>query len=317
MKLEDIQNIVFEITTYCNAQCPHCPRIDSQGNVTVDLAHLDLDIVLANINKDRLINLKTIVIEGDHGDPVMHPRLLDLIKFFDFVPQITLITNGSIQTESWWQNLAKISNVMVIWSIDGLADTNHLYRVGVLYSRTIKNAQAYIGNGGTAVWKCIIFKHNQHQIQEITDYSKKLGFKSVQFVPALIDRFQPLSKWPVYVNGQIQHSIEPTTLDNTKIYKSSKLHVFKNFLRKFQLITNTKCIWGREGRIYINYLGQVLPCCMVNTESVRNKQEILNLLNNNSLYQTSLENLIDFSLLETALSTNEPAVCVRFCKDQL
>jgi hypothetical protein len=43
------------------------------------------------------------------------------------------------------------------------------------------NVQAFINAGGRAEWDYLIFKHNEHQIDEAKDLSKKLGFYS--FVP--------------------------------------------------------------------------------------------------------------------------------------
>ena len=64
----------------------------------------------------------------------------------------------------------------LIFSIDGLEDTNHLYRQYVGWVKLMENVNAYMSAGGVAVWDYLIFKHNEHQIDEAEKLSKKLGF---------------------------------------------------------------------------------------------------------------------------------------------
>ena len=70
--------------------------------------------------------------------------------------------------------------VAINFAIDGLKDTNHIYRVKTDFDRIIDNAEAFIKAGGNAHWIMIIFDHNQHQIDEANELSKKVGFRSFQ-----------------------------------------------------------------------------------------------------------------------------------------
>ena len=268
MQLNQIEDLLIEATSYCNASCPMCPRVLDNGqiNPTMPIAHLTLATITKSIDKTKLTNLKRIIFEGDHGDAVMNPDLLSIIKFFDFVPEIVIVTNGSIQTTKWWTKLGQLPNVTVIWSIDGLADTNHLYRVGVDFDKIVNNATAYINAGGTAIWKCILFKHNQHQIIDLFKYSKQLNFKAIKFEYPLEERFtiqdSPITKYPVYILNNYSYSIE---LPDIKV-PGLLLHDRSYKLRYGLLDINNidlKCKWANKGRIYISFLGEVVPCCMV------------------------------------------------------
>ena len=66
------------------------------------------------------------------------------------------------------KNLASIMRKpdKVIFAIDGLEDTNHLYRVNTNFNKIMENAKAFINAGGIARWDFIAFAHNEHQIEE-------------------------------------------------------------------------------------------------------------------------------------------------------
>ena len=46
------------------------------------------------------------------------------------------------------------------FAIDGLEDTNHIYRRNTDWVKIVQNATAYIAAGGRAEWDFIVFAHN-------------------------------------------------------------------------------------------------------------------------------------------------------------
>ena len=278
LQVEQIQILQIEPTSFCNAHCPHCPRFNNIGELDsgVELEHLNIGAVSSNIEIEKLINLKQVTLEGDLGDPVMHPQILEIIKLFSKAPQqpqIELVTNGSIRNPNWWKQLASVyHNLYVTFSIDGLRDTNHLYRVGLDFDNIIKNAQSFISAGGVARWKFIKFKHNEHQIDEAIQMSEDLGFVEFVYRPSDLERFQNLSKWPVMVNHNISHYIEPAT-DN-----SQKTLVLAGKRIKNVAITPLHfeeiCPNLISGHLYISHQNLVIPCCMMHAvPRIKNKNQ--------------------------------------------
>jgi len=323
MTPQDIEYLLIEPTTYCNAKCPHCPRYDSQGFLRIQqLDHLRLDAFTNKLDPVQLSNLKIVTFEGDHGDPVMSPNLIDLVSFFNFAPVVRITTNGSIRTTDWWKQMAKIPNLQVVFSIDGLEDTNHIYRVGLEFDRIIKNAQAFIDAGGQAIWKCIIFKHNQHQIEEITKLSEKMGFSHVFFARAIQDRFQGRDSWPVMIEGKYSHDLGPSDLIRdphvySKTHKSLAVPYQAPYKLFFNLDSDSEklCTWSRKKKFYINFQGNFLPCCMFSDHTHRQSPRtdlLLNMLEGDfdsiSLYHHTLEEILqgDFynHVLEDSLKSD-------------
>ena len=67
----------------------------------------------------------------------------------------------------------------VVFSVDGLEDTNHIYRRGVKWEKLITNMRAYSATGAYAVWEWLVFEHNQHQVEEARALAKELNFQFI------------------------------------------------------------------------------------------------------------------------------------------
>ena len=87
-----------------------------------------------------------------------------------------MMTNGGARKPDYWRSLAETAGdkMHVVFGIDGLADTNHLYRRHVQWDKLIENAQAFIGAGGKAKWQFIKFPWNKHQVEQAKELSKQI-----------------------------------------------------------------------------------------------------------------------------------------------
>ena len=97
---------------------------------------------------------------GNYGDPTAHPETLDILRYFrdNGTKNVSISSNGASRSPEWWAELASIINGpggsrdniknyyggRVTFSIDGLADTNHLYRIGAKWDRIVENVTAFI-----------------------------------------------------------------------------------------------------------------------------------------------------------------------------
>jgi MoaA/NifB/PqqE/SkfB family radical SAM enzyme len=257
---EQITLLDIELSSHCNLHCPQCDRFDQQGfrNKYMDLAHLDFFQIADHLDRDRMHNLETVCLEGDHGDPVMHPGVAKIIDYWSDVKHIDLVTNGSLQTMTWWKDLARFSNLTVTFSIDGLRDTNAIYRINSNFDKIIANARSFIDAGGRAIWKYIVFKHNQHQVEQARQLAQDLGF--VDFHTQVSNRnFYQNNELPIMVNGVYQGTnLEMASSVETR--KTTRVMMLEK-LNDSQFRSPT-CSWLQQGSIYIDYLGNLIPCCM-------------------------------------------------------
>jgi sulfatase maturation enzyme AslB (radical SAM superfamily) len=179
----NIKVLHLESTDVCQAACSLCAR-ETDKNFRKDRQHhLTLDHVHKHFDDEAIAELDKMFICGNYGDPAAGKHTLDLYRHFRSVnPDIVLgmNTNGGIQTTFWWHALGGIMQQpqdYVVFSIDGLESTNQVYRKNVDWRKVMNNAEAYIAAGGSAHWDMLVYKHNQHQVDECEQLAKDMGFK--------------------------------------------------------------------------------------------------------------------------------------------
>ena len=198
----NIGRLQLEITNYCNAACPQCERnymIQLQNendearrewntvdyDVELNNTYLSIGDIKKTFLPDRWTHLDEIVFCGNVDEPVINPDVIEIIKHFYHLDNkdkdIWVHVNGGYRNESFWNELGELSKELnnrltVIFGIDGDEETNHLYRRNVDWKTLQRNWRAYISAGGRAAWQFIIFKWNQHQIDDIKKLSESEGF---------------------------------------------------------------------------------------------------------------------------------------------
>lgn len=177
----------FELSSMCNALCLGCVRTDSNTFNNKKFQIPDKQYIKFDIFKKILLAPEFATVEelefcGTIDDPLMHPEFLDFLEFASTVKKYTIIihTNASLRSKGYWKKLAivlkKNYKHVVKFSIDGLEDTNHLYRQNTTWSKIMENAQTFIDEGGRAFWQYLIFPWNEHQILDAKELSVKMNF---------------------------------------------------------------------------------------------------------------------------------------------
>lgn len=226
----------LEPTDACNLACPLCAReTDPLFNKT-NINHLTVEQLKNVVSEDTIKNLDKMFMCGNYGDPAAGKHTIELYDYFRSInPTITLgmNTNGGLKTAQWWSKLASILNQprdYVVFSIDGLEDTNHIYRKNSSWSTIIRNARAFIDAGGSAHWDMLVYKHNEHQVDSCEQLAKDLGFKWFR---------AKVSKRPLADN--LEYPINWNKVNPT--------------------VGSIRCHALQEQSIYINATGIITPCC--------------------------------------------------------
>ena len=128
------------------------------------------------------------MLNGNHGDPIYYPRLFDMIDKFRENKNFRISTNGSHMRDSFWQNLSgrMRKGDVVFFSIDGLEDTNHLYRRNSNWDSIIRGLKIMSNSDAKIVWKSIIFKFNQNLTDDMKQIAESMG---VEFISNTTHRF--------------------------------------------------------------------------------------------------------------------------------
>lgn len=263
---EDVREVHLELTTRCNAACPQCPRNLSGGavNPSLPLVELGLEDVKSIFTPEFVKRLRKLYACGNYGDPMVAKDTLAIFEHFraqNGAMELGMFTNGSGRTASYWRALAKVVSY-VRFSIDGLEDTNHLYRRGTEWSRIMASVDAFVGAGGRAEWDFIVFKHNEHQIEEAQALARKLGFKRF-FVKKTSRFFAAGTVSPKQVRERagapayVLREPDNPHLRNPAVVRLAQVAHFA----EYQAETNITCKAAAHNRVYVSAEGLVFPCC--------------------------------------------------------
>ena len=189
---EKIPRVQIELTNYCNARCNLCEReqvydgghIEGGPSIHLNNKFVTLKEIEKAFSGDWNALYKVAFI-GNVDEPTINPEIFEIIEFFQKKfhghNEITIATNGGTRDEKFWSRMGKVCYehkgiFTVIFGIDGLEDTNHLYRKNVKWDKLQRNYRAYISAGGYADWQFIPFSWNKHQLEDAREFAIKEGF---------------------------------------------------------------------------------------------------------------------------------------------
>jgi len=263
-KFSELKEIHLEITNNCQASCPMCSRNISGGleNPLIKIQNWTLEDFKSIMTEEVLNQVTGFYFCGNFGDPILNNELIDMCEYAKkTAPEnisVSIHTNGGARTTEWWKKLAHAlpRNHRIVFALDGLADTHSLYRVGTDFNNIIKNATAFIQDGGIAEWAFIKFKHNEHQVEACRSLSKELGFSV--FTVKNSNRFVGEARTKVLdKNGNITHYLEPATDTTIKFIDKKVIESFKELVDTAEI----DCKVLRNKEVYIDAYKQLYPCC--------------------------------------------------------
>jgi hypothetical protein len=226
----------IEPTDVCQAACLLCARETDAEFDKQQHHHLTVEQIKQHFSEDTIRGLDKMFMCGNYGDPAAGRHTLEIYRYFRSInPTIVLgmNTNGAVQNIAWWGELAGILDQpqdYVVFSIDGLKDTNHVYRQNVVWSKLMDNAQAFISAGGQAHWDMLVYKHNEHQVDHCEQLARDMGFT---WFRAKVSR-RPYINGLEFPNGWQQPNVNTGPIE---------------------------CIAIKDSSVYIDAQGRASPCC--------------------------------------------------------
>jgi hypothetical protein len=191
-------------------------------------------------NADKIAALDKMFMCGNYGDPAAGKYTLNIYREFRKLNKNIVLgmnTNGGLQNALWWNELGRMFNQpqdYVVFSIDGLESTNHVYRKNVIWSRIMQNAQSFIKAGGSAHWDMLVYRHNQHEVDDCEQLARDMGFTWFR---------AKVSKREFTESLQCPTGWRPIEKQATGI----------------------SCIALKEKSVYIDAQGRFGPCCWLGT----------------------------------------------------
>lgn len=265
----------LEVTQRCQAACPMCDRNENGGpdNKYITNAELSLEDCKRIFTSKFIAQLDTMYMCGNLGDPIVAKDTLEIFQYFrQHNPNmwLSMNTNAGAKDVSWWTSLASVfgRNGAVIFSVDGLEDTNHLYRQNVVWDNVKRNMQAFIAAGGRARWDYIMFQHNEHQVEQAEALAKEWGVE--KFIKKKTGRFitaHSISKDAHQAQNRKGEKTaviaKPVNKENQNLALLKQAEIEKSYgsMREYYDTCKIKCKAIDKKEIFITAEGLLMPCC--------------------------------------------------------
>lgn len=246
----------LELTNRCVLECSKCPRTYFlKDRKKTDLSLTSLQNFFETAAKDHPLSFTLC---GNHGDPIFHPKFHSIITFLKSLgAEVRLITSGSHLGESFWQKTLSILDQRdrIQFSVDGLENTNAIYRKNSRWKTIVKAIQ--LASPKVQVeWRYIVFKHNEHQIEQAQQFATQLG----------VDKFR------VIKSGRYSNDEDPLMPSRpwvAKSYYQKKMKAQTSEVQKTSMAIDPSCAHGVNH--YISAEGIYSPCCYMGLLPSRDK----------------------------------------------
>jgi len=331
LNVEEVKTLTIDINSSCNAACPGCARQQHgihKNTLVPNNKHMSI-VAWKKIIDEIGSQLHGIVFCGNYGDAGATKELPDFIDYaVNKNPNVFIIvtSNMGINSRDFWKRVVTIRphNVLLQCSIDGLQDTNHIYRRFVKWEKVWENTIAAIEAGAMAEWKYIEFPWNSHQIETARELSKTVGFKNFIVTPNNNTKgnaiFLDLYNNNKSVWDDVKHwQNTPTYVQN--LDTTDPMLVRQRIIEQLPFADHIECFTKKESSLHIDWNGHVWPCCWYGGLQYHSSAEYVKIKNMyiedvstgwNDINQRSLLDILDHKFFKTDLMdslTNNPNVC--------
>jgi len=287
----------IEPTSKCTLEYPLCDRTWFYEKFKKrNLHEINIDHVAKFVGTNAEVKMC-----GNNGDPIYHSKFLQLCKRLkDNNCKLHIHTNGSSKTKTWWNKLKEIlgKEDCITFAIDGLEDTNHLYRKNAKWKSIMTAINTLRDRRFKTIWKFIVFKHNQHQMYEAKQMSKDLGFND--FLVEHSDRWlgnKDLMPDSEYVHSDYKH--QKQVLISPEYQAKMQPMCIKNALPSWQL--------------YIDAEGDFYPCCWMGTYRYKYKSVFSPRKNKLNIKNNTLENILNNKEIKEFFNTTKQFTSAHEC----
>ena len=178
---------IIDACNVCNLRCPLCPT----GNTTIARKQAMLSLEQYKELFDKIKEYALVVSLYNHGEPLLNP---DVFSIIEHTHRSRVGTN--ISSNFNWPQPVEINDFIrsgldyVTVSLDGVTqDSYQQYRVrgdiGEVFDnlkRLLSAKKALRSKTPFVEWQFIVFKHNEHEVDDARKLASELGVDLVRFI---------------------------------------------------------------------------------------------------------------------------------------
>ena len=174
--VETANSFNIDFSNACPLECPLCART-MFPEMLKTAKNMSFDSFLKLVNKSKHISLC-----GNISDPIYSPIFEEVMQYMNTHQNISLQihTNGTRKKLDWWKKVYELSHKNVYWifGLDGTdQETANIYRVNTRYDEVIEVMKLGVSMGVNVEWQFIIFKHNEHQLEDLKKIASQNNIK--------------------------------------------------------------------------------------------------------------------------------------------
>ena len=178
---------IIDVCNVCNLRCPLCPT----GNTTIARKQGMLSLQQYNDLFDRIKEYALVVSLYNHGEPLLNP---DVFSIIEHTHRSRIGTN--ISSNFNWPHPVDVNDFIrsgldyVTVSLDGVTqETYQQYRVRGEIAQVFDNMRRLLAAKKAlksrtpfVEWQFIVFKHNEHEMDDARRLAAELGVDLLRFV---------------------------------------------------------------------------------------------------------------------------------------
>ncbi len=246
--------LVIDPGNVCNLRCALCAVNNSQIKRPREL------LTFSNFKKiiDELGKYLIYIDLYNWGEPFLNPDIFKMISYATSKKiQTNISSNLNHFNELTAQEVINSGLTNLIVSLDGASqETVEKYQRGSNFNKVIENIRLIIKKkkelgkeNPYIIWRFIVFRHNEKEMEKAKVMAKDLGVDKIEFLPPKIDL------------GDAPEKLKEKIKDNKNFLPQNEKYNLYD-LNTFDLKNkNRVCHWPWE-LTSINPDGSVAPCCV-------------------------------------------------------
>ena len=239
-------SIAIEPTTSCNLRCPECPSgLRSFSRETGMLEEKFFQKTIDELYED--IFYLTFYFQGE---PYLNPKFLEMVKYASGKNIYTATsTNAHFLDDENAKRTVESGLDRLIISIDGTTQESYQsYRIGGDLQKVIEGTKNILkwkkqlrSKTPHVIFQFVVFRQNEHEVEEIKKLGKQLGVDEVKIKSAQIYDYE---------NG------------NERIPVKEKYSRYKKNNSQFTIHNSQlQGCWKMWNSCVITWDGKIVPCC--------------------------------------------------------
>lgn len=255
------QRAQIEVTSRCTLACRTCTRLKLPEHG--DMSFEDFRLLLDSLGRIRRLWL------SGQGEPLLHAELPEMVEYCTHrgIDNTVIHTSGMILEGDVAERLAASSLGELRVSIDGgNADDMEYLRSGSSFQRVLENARAFASRGTVETsFYTVLNRRNHESAPLLPALAAAAGIKTIWFVETVPFRDETNER-EIYDRREYQFTSLPESVRNETLSAIRQNAIKHGVEVRIDLKWYRRRCFDPFSKIYIDYRGNVTPCCRIHNE---------------------------------------------------